>query len=75
MQLPNKLYSYSSSILSKFPVILRTLQNGEAQVLTLFLNNQERFDSINDFIETLDALYALRKIEYDAEKGVIHLVV
>lgn len=75
MQLPNKLYSYSSSILSKFPVILRTLQNGEIQVLTLFLNNQDRFDSINDFIETLDALYALRKIEYDAEKGVIQLVV
>ena len=75
MQLPNKLYSYSSSILSKFPIILRTLQNGEAQVLTLFLNNQERFDSINDFIETLDALYALHKIEFDAEKGVIHLVV
>lgn len=75
MQLPNKLYSYSNSILSKFPVVLRTLQNGEVQILTLFLKNQDRFDSINDFIETLDALYALRKIEYDAQKGVIQLVV
>ena len=75
MQLPNKLYSYSNSIISKFPVVLRTLQNGEVQILTLFLKNQDRFDSINDFIETLDALYALRKIEYDAQKGVIQLVV
>lgn len=75
MQLPNKLYSYSNSILSKFAILLKPLKKGDVQVLSLFTSNQDKFDSINDFIETLDALYALRKIEYDAEKGVIHLVV
>ena len=75
MQLPNKLYSYSDSILSKFPIVLKTLQKGDIQVLSLFTSNQEKFESVNDFIETLDTLYALQKIEYNDEKGVIHLVV
>ena len=65
MQLPNKLYSYNYSVLSKFPILLKSLQKGDVQVLSLFMSNQDKFESINDFIETLDALYALRKIDYD----------
>lgn len=61
MQLPNKLYSYNYSVLSKFPILLKSLQKGDVQVLSLFMSNQDKFESINDFIETLDALYALRK--------------
>ena len=68
MQLPNKLYSYNYSVLSKFPILLKSLQKGDVQVLSLFMSNQDKFESINDFIETLDALYALRKIDYDDEK-------
>ena len=75
MQLPNKLYSYNYSVLSKFPILLKSLQKGDVQVLSLFMSNQDKFESINDFIETLDALYALRKIHYDDEKGVIHYVI
>ena len=75
MQLPNKLYSYSYSVLSKFPILLKSLQKGDVQVLSLFMSNQDKFESINDFIETLDALYGLRKIDYDDEKGVIHFVI
>ena len=71
MQLPNKLYSYNYSVLSKFPILLKSLQKGDV----LFMSNQDKFESINDFIETLDALYALRKIDYDDEKGVIHFVI
>ena len=75
MQLPNKLYSYNYSVLSKFPILLKSLQKGDVQVLSLFMSNQDKFESINDFIETLDALYALRKIDYDDEKGVLHFVI
>ena len=75
MQLPNKLYSYNYSVLSKFPILLKSLQKGDVQVLSLFMSNQDKFESINDFIETLDALYALRKIDNDDEKGVIHFVI
>ena len=75
IQLPNKLYSYNYSVLSKFPILLKSLQKGDVQVLSLFMSNQDKFESINDFIETLDALYALRKIDYDDEKGVIHFVI
>ena len=75
MQLPNKLYSYNYSVLSKFPILLKSLQKGDVQVLSLFMSNQDKFESINDFIDTLDELYALRKIDYDDEKGVIHFVI
>ena len=75
MQLPNKLYSYNYSVLSKFPILLKSLQKGDVQVLSLFMSNQDKFESINDFIETLDALYALRKIDNDNKKGVIHFVI
>ena len=63
MQLPNKLYSYNYSVLSKFPILLKSLQKGDVQVLSLFMSNQDKFESINELIETLDALYALRKID------------
>lgn len=36
MQLPNKLYSYNYSVLSKFPILLKSLQKGDVQVLSLF---------------------------------------
>ena len=75
MQLPNKLYSYNYSVLSKFPILLKSLQKGDVQVLSLFMSNQDKFESINDFIETLDALYALRKIDYDVGKSTFMLII
>ena len=62
MQLPNKLYSYNYSVLSKFPILLKSLQKGDVQVLSLFMSNQDKFESINDFIETL----CLEKESFDS---------
>lgn len=71
MQLPNKLFSYEESIFSKFPIILETLEAKSLSVKTLFLLARENFVIPTDFIETLDALYALGKLRYDEKDGKI----
>ncbi len=75
MQLPNKLFNYSESILSKFPVVLKSLEKESLSVGILYIRLQKHFSSINDFIEVLGALYALEKIDYDEEKEVLCYVV
>lgn len=62
MRLPNKVISYNGSIISKFPVILTTLQERDYSVIELYEKIKASLD-IEDFIDALDSLYALGKIE------------
>jgi len=71
MQLPNKLFNYSESIFSKFPVVLKSLEKESLSVGIFYIRLQKHFSSINDFIEVLDALYALEKIDYDEEANLV----
>jgi len=75
MQLPSKLFNYSESILSQFPVVLKVLEKESLPAGILYMRLQKHFSSINDFIEVLDALYALEKIDYDEEKEVLCYVI
>lgn len=61
MQLPNKVISYNESVLSKFPIILDLLQQSDYTVAELFALVKNKMD-IEDFIDTLDCLYALGKV-------------
>ena len=65
MLLPNKLFSFDESILSKFPLV----------VSGLYLKVKNRIVSVNDYIEILDCLFALGKIDYDDKEGVLKYVV
>ena len=62
MRLPNKVINYNESILSKFPIILKYLKEKPYKVNDLYQNSRQYFKDINEFIETLDALYALKTI-------------
>lgn len=62
MRLPNKVISYNGSIISKFPVILTTLQERDYSVMELYEKIKASLD-IEDFIDALDSLFALGKIE------------
>ncbi|MBN2882383.1 MAG: hypothetical protein JXN10_02570 [Clostridia bacterium] len=75
MQLPNKLFTYGESILSKFSPVLKTLENEGVPAGILYTKLKHHFEDINEFIEVLDALYALNKIDYDEEKEVLIYVV
>lgn len=61
MILPSKLFSYNESALSKMPIILENLDTPKtpASLLHLCRNN---FKNTAELIDTLDCLYALRKI-------------
>jgi hypothetical protein len=55
--------------------VLKSLEDESLSVGILYIRLQKQFSSINDFIEVLDALYALEKIDYDEEKEVLCYVV
>lgn len=75
MKLPNKLYSYSESILSKMPPVLSALQQQPYGVYELYRTVPAGLAGIGEYMELLDCLYALNKIRYDEEKEVLTYVV
>jgi len=74
MLFPNKLCSYNESIISKFPVVLKVIKREPVAVLDLYRQVIGSMTGVNEFIDVLDCLYALHKIEYDDEKEVLRYV-
>lgn len=76
MKLPNKLFSYKESVISKFPIILNILeQDKPLTICELYLNVTNKFESVTEFFETVECLYVLGKIEYSYESRRIYHVV
>ena len=75
MLLPNKLVSYDQSILPKLPVILRELKKKPVSVHELYKRVIKKMSGVSEFIEVLDCLYALGKIEFDEKEEVLQYVV
>lgn len=76
MKLPNKLFSYRESIISKFPIILNILEQEKyITIYEIYTNVINKFESITEFVETVECLYALGKIEYNYESRRIYHVV
>lgn len=66
MRFPNKFTTYKDSILSKFPIVLEKLEVQSYTLLALYNSLRRVFDSdIEDFMDTLTCLYALKKIKID----------
>ncbi len=75
MRLPSKITSYKESSLSKFPFLLDKLNEDGLSVYELYKVTNKNFKNIEEFIDTLDYLFALRKIEFDRESGRITYVI
>ena len=73
MLFPNKLFTYSESVISKFPIILCELSEPIAPI-ELYKRVSDRLTGVSEYLDALDCLYALRKIEFDEEEGVLHYV-
>lgn len=73
MLFPNKLFTYSESVISKFPIILDELSE-PLQVIDLYKRVADRLTGVSEYLDALDCLYALRKIEFDEEGEVLHYV-
>lgn len=74
MILPSKLFSYNQSVLPKMVVLIKEIQKQDRGVLELFQQVQDKFDGVDEFVETLDGLYALGKIELDTNRRTLKYV-
>lgn len=72
MKFPNKVTSYKESTLSKFPYILEKIEDEDLTVEELYKKVKNKMEDIREFLDILDCLYALNKIELN--EGVIHYV-
>ena len=74
MRLPSKVTPYRKSTLSKFPVVLSVLREQDMSPIDLFVKVKGRGIDMADFVEILDCLYMLEKIELYPKKEVLHYV-
>ncbi|MBQ6996416.1 MAG: hypothetical protein IJN64_18315 [Lachnospiraceae bacterium] len=74
MRLPNKVTSYQESVLSKLIVLLDVLCTKDISIIGLYSDTKQCFSDISEFIDTVDVLFALNKIEYNENLGVLHYV-
>lgn len=74
MILPDKLFSYNESVLSKFPIVLRELKKSSVNAAELYHAVKNKMADVSEFIEVLDCLYVLGKIEYDSDAEVLRYV-
>ena len=71
MRLPSKITSYSESVISKFAPVLSVLQDTDTGVFALYEATMKYFNSIEEFMDTLDCLFALQRVRYDADREVL----
>ncbi len=74
MKFPNKVIPYNESVISKFPVILDALQKQDCSVLFLYKKCSKHISGISEFMDVLDCLFVLGKVEFYPEGGTLHYV-
>lgn len=71
MMLLNKTIAYDDSVISKFPLILKLLQNQESiKADVLYKSLKKDFSSRHVFVQTLDCLFALGKITFNENEEI-----
>ncbi len=74
MRFPSKITRFEDSILAKFPTVLTVLAEGDMTPPALFQAVRHTIEDISEFVIILDCLYALDKLEFNAETGLLHFV-
>ena len=74
MQFPSKVTPYKKSVLSLFPEIMGRLEQRDVPLLELMHDTIEEKERINLFIDALDCLFALGRIEIKDGTEVLHYV-
>ncbi len=73
MRFPSKVTTFNESILPKFPIVLNELKKEDLKPEDLFRRLKRNLRSLKEYVEILDALYALGEIEIIDEE-VLHYV-
>lgn len=69
MRLPSKITSFQESSIFKMITILNILDEEKRSPIEVFKKCKKNFTSLNEFIETLDLLFGLGKVELDKLSG------
>ena len=73
MKIPSKVTTYKESTIAKFPIILELLEKSDMTPPDLYDKvRKSKIKDITEFVEVLDCLYAMNKIEIREE--VLHYV-
>lgn len=72
---PSKICEYKDSSISKFPILLEVLKENDYSIHDLFSEVKGSIKSITEYIEILDCLYALGKLEFNKDTRRIHYVI
>lgn len=74
MRLPNKVTSFKDSTLSLFQILLNEIRAEDISPIGLFEKVRGDVGDISNYLEALDCLFALEKIELDEQSGVLSYV-
>ena len=74
MKMPSKVISYRESSISRYARVLIRLREREYEPMELYKDMNNVFDGIDDYMDVLDGLYALRAIEFNDHRGTISYV-
>ncbi|CAK1756241.1 conserved hypothetical protein [Vibrio crassostreae] len=72
MIVPNKIISIDESVVFKAAKLLSKLDDTN-DILELYSKNTKLFIDIPDYIEALDVLFVLKRIDLDLNNGVIKI--
>ena len=72
MKWPSKVTPYKKSTLSLFPYFLNEIKKCDITPNDLFKKTKKKVNDIREFVEILECLFALNKIELKGDK--IHYV-
>ncbi len=73
MKIPSKVTPYKESTIAKFPIVLELLEKEDMTPNEVYAElKKQKLGNISEFLEVLDCLYAMHKIEL--RKEVLHYV-
>lgn len=74
MRLPSKITPYDRSLIARFPILLKEIEKGNVTPSSLYMKTKKRFSGLGEFIQALECLYALGKIDWSQETEVLAIV-
>lgn len=74
MIVPNKLVRYKESIIYKMMTIIEHRDNGNIKIADLYNKCKNKYNSVDEFIYSIEVLYILECINIDFIKGEVNYV-
>lgn len=74
MRLPSKVTNYKESTLAKFSPVLAALSERDQSPAGLYKKVKSKIGTFGEYLEILDCLFALGKIDFNERTGVLHYV-